>query len=158
MTRARPRVVSRRSPTGRPATDAGGPAIAGIATAVGVTIGALLLVRLTYAYADAALVGRELQAAALIVYGGFGGGIVGGTLTCWLALRIGGRSAPGETAWRVLAFLFMLAPILLLSTPLLDITPLASLGLGVVGAAVAGAVARLLTPGRTPDAGSGRMS
>jgi hypothetical protein len=157
VTRSRDRGAGRVLPTGPRPGDAGGPAIAAIGTALGVATGALLVVRLAYAYADASLIGRELQAAALIVYGGFGGGIAGGAAACWAALRVGRRAAPGETAWRTLAFLFMLAPLLLFSTPVLDITPLASLGLGVVAAALAGAVARLLTPGRAPDASSRRM-
>jgi hypothetical protein len=144
-------------PIGPRRGDAGGPAIAAIGTALGAGIGAVLVVRLAYGYADAALVGRELQAAALIVFGGFGGGIAGGAAACWGALRVGRRAAPGETAWRTLAFLFMLAPLLLFGTPALDIPPLGGLVIGVVAAALAGAVARLLTPGRTPDASSGRM-
>ncbi len=100
---------------------------------------------------------RELEAAALIVFGGFGGGIAGGAGACWLALRIGKRAAAGETAWRTLAFLFMVAPILLFGTPALDLTPLAGLGVGVVAAGLAGLVARFLTPGRGPDARLRRM-
>ncbi len=113
--------------------------------------------RLGYLYPDATLPGRELEAAALIVFGGFGGGIAGGAAACWGALRIGRRAMAGETAWRALAFLFMLSPILLFGTPALDLTPLAGLGVGVVAAGLAGVAARLLTPGRGSDAGRRQM-
>lgn len=155
MRPARERGVVRRPPP--PAADAGGPAIAGIATALGAGVGAIVVSRIGYLYADATLPGRELEAAALIVFGGFGGAIVGGAAACWGALRIGHRRMAGETAWRALAFLFMLSPIVLFGTPALNLTPLAGLGMGVVAAGLAGVAARLLTPARGADAGHGKM-
>lgn len=148
------RGAGRRSPARR--ADAGGPAIAGIATAIGAGIGALAAVRLAYAYADAAQRG-DLGVIALIVFGGFGGAIAGGTLACWLGLRVGRRRAAGETTWRALAFLLMLAPILLFGNPALHLTPLTGLLLGVAVAGLAGVAARFLTPGRGSDAGPREM-
>jgi hypothetical protein len=151
----RPRAPGTTRPPPAPA-DAGGAAIAGIATGLGAGIGALAAVRLAYAYADAAQRG-DLGVIAIIVFGGFGGAIVGGTLACWLGLRIGRRFAAGETTWRTLAFLMMLAPVLLFGNPALHLTPLTGLLLGVVAAGLAGVVARLLTPGRGSDAGPRHM-
>ena len=122
--------------------------LAAIATGAGAAAGGLLAGWLGYLYAAATFPDQEFVAIPIIVFGGFAGGIAGGTLACWAALRVTGRAAPGGTALRALAFLFMLAPVLLLGTPSLDLDRFGQVALAAFAAAIAGAVARLLTPER----------
>lgn len=140
--------MTRRSSSKVPTGDPGGPLLAAIGTGVGAAAGGLGAGWLGYLYAAAFLPNREFAAIPVIVFGGFGGGIAGGALACWLALLAGRRRASGGTALRALAFLFMLAPVLLFVTPALDLERAAGIALGGVAAAIAGAVARLLTPER----------
>lgn len=131
-----------------PSGDHGGPLLAGIASGSGAAAGGLGAGWLGYQYASAFLPGREFAAIPIIVFGGLAGGIAGGTVACWLALLLARRRAPGGTALRALAFLFMTAPIPLFLVPLLDLDPAFGVILGAVAAAAAGAAARLLTPER----------
>lgn len=131
-----------------PAGDQGGPLLAGIATGIGAAGGGVFSGWLGYLYAGAVFPDQEFVAIPIIVFGGFAGGIAMGTLACWLGLLLTRRAAPGATALRALAFLFMLAPILLLGTPALDLDRVAGVSLAGVASAIAGAVARLLTPDR----------
>ncbi len=122
--------------------------IAAIATGLGATGAGVLAAWLGYLYAGAFLPDREFAAIPIIVFGGFGGGIAGGAASCWLGLRLARRREAGATALRALAFLFMAAPILLFVTPALDLDRVGGIVLAGIVAAVAGAVARLLTPER----------
>lgn len=122
--------------------------MAGLATGIGVVAGGVSAGWLGYLYADAFLPDREFAAIPIIVFGGFGGGIAGGALGCWLVLRVGRRSEAGATALRTLAFLFMAAPVLLFGTPALDLDRTGGVVLAGIVATAAGAAARLLTPGR----------
>lgn len=122
--------------------------LAGLATGVGTAGGGVLAGWLGYLYAAAFLPDREFVAIPIIVFGGFGGGIAGGALVCWLALLATRRAQAGGTALRALAFLFMLAPVLLFLTPALDLERVGAVALAALSATVAGAVARLLTPAR----------
>lgn len=122
--------------------------LAGLATGIGAAGGGVLAGWLGYLYAGAFLPDREFAAIPIIVFGGFGGGIAGGALLCWLALLLTGRLEASGTALRALAFLFMLAPVLLFVTPALDLDRPAAVALAGLAAMVAGVVARLLTPGR----------
>lgn len=120
--------------------------MAAIATGAGAAAGGLFAGWLGYLYAGAAFPDQEFVAIPIIVFGGFAGGIVAGALVCWIVLRVAGRAAPGGTALRALAFLFMLAPVLLLGTPALDLDRAGGVALAAIAAAAAGAAARLLTP------------
>ncbi len=131
-----------------PSGDHGGPLLAAIAAGSGAAAGGFGAGWLGYQYASAFLPGREFAAIPIIVFGGLAGGIAGGTIACWLALLLARRRAAGGTALRALAFLFMTAPIPLFAVPVLDLDPAFGVVLGAVAAAVAGAVARLLTPER----------
>ncbi|MEO8247054.1 MAG: hypothetical protein ABI622_08050 [Chloroflexota bacterium] len=122
--------------------------MAALATGIGAVAGGVLAAWLGYLYAAAVLPDREFAAIPIIVFGGFGGGIAGGALGCWLALRLGHRRGARATALRALAFLFMAAPVLLLGTPALDLDRTGGIVLAGVVAAIAGMVARLLTPER----------
>ena len=146
MTRPAP---SRHRRSIRSRGDPGGPVLAGLATGAGAAGGGVLAGWLGYLYAGAAFPDQEFVAIPIIVFGGFGGGIVAGAALCWLALVLARRRAAGGTALRTLAFLLMLAPILILGTPSLDLDRVSGVALAGVAAAVAGAVARQLTPERT---------
>lgn len=122
--------------------------LAGLATGFGTAGGGVLAGWLGYLYADAFLPDREFAAIPIIVFGGFGGGIAGGALVCWLALLLTRRAEAAGTALRALAFLFMLAPVLLFVTPALDLDRIGAVALAAGAALVAGVVARLLTPER----------
>lgn len=111
--------------------------------------GGVLAGWLGYRYAGAAFPDQEFVAIPIIVFGGFGGGILAGAAACWLALVLARRQAATGTALRALAFLFMLAPVLILVTPMLDLDRVGGVVLAGIAAAIAGAVARLLTPERT---------
>lgn len=140
--------MTRRSGSRVPKGDPGGPLLAAIATGAGAAAGGTGAGWLGYLYAAAFLPDREFAAIPIIVFGGFGGGIAAGTLVCWLALLAARRRGARGTALRALAFLFMLAPILLFVTPALDLDRAGGIALGGGAAAIAGAVARLLTPER----------
>jgi hypothetical protein len=129
-------------------TDAGGPVISALATGLGAAGGGVLAAWLGYLYAAAFLPDREFVAIPIIVFGGFGGGIAGGALACWLALLVARRREASGTALRALAFLFMAAPVLLFATPALDLDRVGGVLLAGIVAALLGAVARLLTPDR----------
>lgn len=122
--------------------------MAGLATGIGVIAGGVLAAWLGYLYADAFLPDREFAAIPVIVFGGFGGGIAGGALGCWLVLRFARRREAGATALRALAFLFMAAPVLLFGTPALDVDRTGGVVLAGIVGTLAGAAARMLTPER----------
>lgn len=159
--RPMPAPAPRRLPRHGPTDDPGGAALAALGTAVGAVVGGMLAGLAGYWYAAAFLAGREFAAIPVIVFGGFAGGIAGGALGCFAILALGRRRAASGTALRALAFLVMLAPVLLLGTPALRLDRFGQFLVAGLAAGGAGALARALTGERRvettrPDRGDSR--